>query len=131
MTIAYVAFYFPILANYFNNFSGADRFYKVYVIIPLLLIGVIFLQISVFRFVRVLLKINANKQLKPILNNEYYIANQQKSFRNAFVAFILAMGIATVTTLLFPAIPAVLICVILFYIVTMFGLVSWLFYNRK
>lgn len=131
ITISYVFFHCPIMANYLINFLEVDKFYQVYVNTPILLAGVVLFQIFVIRLVLLLRKINSNPELKQILNDEYFIANQSKSFRLAFVAFIIVMCIAILLTSIFPKIPAVFVCYLIFFIVSMTALVSWLIYNRE
>lgn len=131
LTTSYVFFYCPIMANYLINFLEVDKFYQVYVNTPILLAGVVLFQIFVIRLVLLLRKINSNPELKQILNDEYFIANQSKSFRLAFVVFIIVMCIAILLTSIFPKIPAAFVCYLIFFIVSMTALVSWLVYNRE
>lgn len=131
LTISYVFFYCPIMANYLMNFLEVDKFYQVYVNTPILFTGVILFQIFVIRLALVLRKISSDLELKQTLNDEYFTANQSKSFRFAFVVFIIIMGIAIILTSIFPKIPAAFICYLIFFIVSMTALVSWLICNRE
>lgn len=131
LTISYVFFYCPIMANYLINFLGIDKFYQVYVNIPILFVGTILLQIFTIRLVIILRKISSNPELKQILNDECFVANQSKSFKFAFIAFIIVMGIAILLTSILPKIPAAFVCYVIFFIVSITTLVSWLIYNKE
>lgn len=131
LTISYVFFYCPIMASYFINFLGVDKFYQIYVTVPILLIGTILLQLFVIKLVVILRKIGSNPELKQILNDECFIANQLKSYKFAFIVFIVVMCIAILLTSIFPKIPAAFVCYGIFFIVSMTALVFWLLCNRE
>lgn len=131
LTISYVFFYCPIMANYLINFLEVDKFYQVYVSTPVLFVGVILFQLSLIKLVLLLRKISSDQELKQILNDEYFVANQSKSFSLAFVVFIIVMCIAFLLASIFPEIPAAFLCYLIFFIVSMTVLVSWLIYNRE
>lgn len=131
LTISYVFFYCPIMANYLINFLEVDKFYQVYVSTPVLFVGVILFQLSLIKLVLLLRKIGSDQELKQTLNDEYFVANQSKSFSLAFVVFIIVMCIAFLLASIFPEIPAAFLCYLIFFIVSMTVLVSWLIYNRE
>lgn len=131
LTISYIFFYCPIMASYLINFLEVDKFYQVYINIPILFTGVILFQLFVIKLVLLLRKISSDLELKQTLNDEYFVANQFKSFRFAFVVFIIVMCIAILLTSIFPKIPAAFVCYLIFFIVSMAALVSWLICNRE
>lgn len=131
LTISYVFFYCPIMGNYLINFLKVDKFYQVYVNTPILFAGVILFQIFVIRLVLLLRKIGSDEELKRTLNDEYFVANQYQSFKFAFTAFIIVVCIAILLTSIFPKIPAAFVCYLIFFIVSMTALVSWLICNRE
>lgn len=130
LTISYVLFYCPIMTNYLISFMDIDKFYQVYVNVPILLIGTLFFQVFVIKLVLVLRKINSKPDIKQILNDECFTANLAKSFRNAFIVFILVMCLSILFTSIFPKIPATFICYLIFFIVSMTVMISWLNYNK-
>lgn len=130
LTISYVFFYCPIMANYLISYMGIDKFYQVYVNVPVLLIGTLLFLVFVVKLVLILRKINSKPDIKQILNDECFTANQAKSFRNAFVVFILVMCLSILFISIFPKIPAAFICYLIFFIVSMTVMISWLNYNK-
>lgn len=95
------------------------------------MIGVIIFQIFVIKLVFILRKIGSNYELKQTLNDEYFVLNSLKSFKLAFIVFVITMCIAILLTSIFPKIPAIFICYLIFFIVLTAALVSWLIYNRE
>lgn len=130
LTISFVFFYCPIMVNYIMGYLNVDKFYKIYINLPILFVGVVLFQISVIKLVVIIKKINSNSEYKQVLNDELFAVNQSKSFRNFFISFLLVMFLTFLLASIYPNIPTMFVCYLIAFIQIMVLMISWLKYNR-
>lgn len=131
MLVAYVVFYLPFIAGSIANYLPIDQLYYVYLLVPMSIIGAIWLFVALIRLMKVQKSINADEVLKKVLNDDQAVANQSKCFRNAFFVTLAAIGLGISASSVYPQISALLVCyIILFAALFTIGM-SWLRYNKK
>lgn len=131
MLIAFVLFYCPQIIGSLPGDLHIDKLYQVYIIAPISLVGAIWLFVALIRLMKVQKSINADEMLKQALNNERVVANQSKCFRNAFFATLASIGVALLTTSIYPQVPAMLVCYFVLFVALLSMIISWLTYNKE